>query len=199
MKLASMDKRTQLTAVISLTVLALAGVWFGLISPQQQHLRQLADRQQKAQTKLQQVNTTLKQAKQVEADLAEKLVELQKVEAGMAAGDLYSWLITTVRDFKNDYRVDIPQFSQIDGPRDVTMLPSFPYKQISVTIGGTGRYFEIGKFLSDLENQFPYVRLANLTLEPVSAAPGVEGDKLSFKVDVVALVKPVNSLLAKKQ
>ena len=199
MKLASMDKRTQLTAVLSLTALALAGVWFGLISPQQHHLRQLADRQQKAQTKLQQINATIKQAAQVEAEVAEKLVTLQQLETGMAGGDLYSWLITTIRQFKNDYRVDIPQFSQIEGPRDVNLLPGFPYKQVSVTIGGTGHYFEIGKFLSDLENQFPYVRLVNLTLEPVSAAPTVERGKLSFKVDVVALVKPVNSLLAKKQ
>lgn len=192
----SMDKRTQLTGVIALTALAVAGVWFGLISPQLGRLHTLADRKDKAATKLQQVTATIKKAKEVEAEVAGKLAELQTLETGMATGDLYSWLITTLRQFKMDYKVEIPQFSQIDGPRDVNLLPAFPYKQVSVTVGGTGSYTDIGRFVSDLENQFLYVRLVNLNLEPVTPALPSEREKLAFKMDVVALVKPANSLLA---
>ena len=196
MKTGTMDKRTQLTGVIAMTALAVAGVWFGLIGPQRDRLNTLAERKLKAQTKLQQVNNTLKQAKTVESEVADKLSALQTLETGMATGDLYSWLITSVRQFKMDYKVEIPQFSQIDGPRDVNLLPAFPYKQVSVTIGGTGNFTDIGRFISEFENQFLYVRLVNLNMEPASPAQPSEPQKLSFKIDVVALVKPANPLLA---
>lgn len=197
MKTGSMDKRTRLASVVAMTVVAMAGVWFGLISPQKDRLQTLGDRKHKAAAKLQQVTATIKLAPQVESEVAEKTEVLQKLETGMASGDLYSWLITTVRQFKMDYKVEIPQFSQIDGPRDMTLLPSFPYKQVSVTIGGTGSYADIGKFISALENEFLYIRLVNLNLEPEPSSQLGESQNLVFKMDVVALVKPANSLLAK--
>ena len=53
----------------------------------------------------------------------------------------------------------------------------------------TGYYHDVGKFISDFENNFPHGRVVNLIVEPVSSAdPGNE--KLSFRMDVIALVKP---------
>ena len=69
------------------------------------------------------------------------------------------------------------------------MLPQFPYKQIRVNINGTAYYHDLGKFIADFENTFPHIRIVNLTIEPVNTAdPGNE--KLSFRMDIVALVKP---------
>jgi hypothetical protein len=89
--------------------------------------------------------------------------------------------------------VDIPQFSQIDGPKEVTMLAGFPYKQVNMTISGTAQYYELGRFVKDFENQFPYVRVLNLTLEPAPTAGATDREKLLFKFEVAALVKPANS------
>lgn len=200
MKTIAMNKRTQLTSVFACTALALAGVWFGLISPQREKLDTLAQSKENTKSKLQQVLATIKQSPMVESQVADKYSALQSLETGMASGDLYSWLITTIRQFKVDYKIDIPQFSQIEGPRDVTLLPAFPYQQVMVTIGGTGAYAEVGKFVSGLENDFPYIRLANLSLEPgPNPGTGADKQKLTFKVDVIALVKPTNSLLAKSK
>ena len=55
----------------------------------------------------------------------------------MASGDLYAWTINTLRQFKLGYKVEIPQFSQIDGPKEMNMLAGFPYKQANMTISGT--------------------------------------------------------------
>ncbi len=111
----------------------------------------------------------------------------------MASGDLYAWAITTLRTFKLGYKVEIPQFSTIDGPKDVNLLPAFPYKQISLTVGGTATFHEFGRFVADFENQFPHMRLLNLSLEPGGLQAGGESSTLSFKMEIAALVKPTAS------
>ena len=50
-------------------------------------------------------------------------------------------------------------------------------------------YHDLGKFVSDLENKFPHCRVLNLSADPV--AGGVSGgERLNFRMDMVALVKP---------
>ena len=111
----------------------------------------------------------------------------------MAAGDLYSWLINTLREFKAPYKVDIPQFSQIDGPEAMPMLAGFPYKQATLTISGTALFYDFGTFLADLENQFPYLRVVNLTLEPSPGQVGNDREKLTFRMEIATLIKPAAS------
>ncbi|HTQ49209.1 MAG TPA: GspMb/PilO family protein, partial [Candidatus Acidoferrales bacterium] len=65
----------------------------------------------------------------------------------------------------------------------------FPFKEIRVTISGTAYYHELGKFLADFENSFPHIRVVNLALEPVNATEA-GNEKLSFRMDIIALVKP---------
>jgi hypothetical protein len=72
----------------------------------------------------------------------------------------------------------------------MTMLPNFPYKQASITVLGTAHYHDLGRFVADFENQFPHIRLLNLSVEVAPApAPG-QVEMLSFKVEIVTLVKP---------
>jgi hypothetical protein len=110
----------------------------------------------------------------------------------MATGDLYSWTINAIRQFKQPYKVEIPQFSQIEGPKDTTALPHFPYQQATLTIGGNAFFYDFGRFLADFENRFPFVRIENLSLEPMPATGGAkaEAERLQFRLDIVTLVKP---------
>lgn len=188
----SQQKRTQLVGVVALTILSLAGIWFFLISAQRSKLEQIATRKDRLQKQFEQVTATIRNAQQIDAELAEAAELLEKSESGMAAGDLYSWAINTIREFKLPYKVEIPQFSQIEGPRDTTLLPHFPYKQATLSISGSAHFFDFGRFVADMENQFPYVRLVNMNLEPSGGASS-EPERLTFKLDVVALVKPSNS------
>ena len=68
-------------------------------------------------------------------------------------------------------------------------MPDFPYKQATLTVAGTARFHELGQFLADFENRFPHVRLVNLTLDANSPSAAVEPETLSFKLDIVTLVK----------
>ncbi len=191
MKRLPKEKRNQLILALSIVALAVGGLWFGLIAPQQRALTALDGRKAEAKNKLTQMAAQIRTSQQIESQLGEATAELSKLEEGMAAGDLYSWAINMIRQFKANYKIDIPQFSQIDGPKDVNLIPKFPYKQATLTIGGTGYFHDIGKFVADFENEFPYMRLVNLVLEP-AATPG-DAERLSFKVEIVALVKPTKS------
>jgi len=190
MKTLSKDKRNQLVLAVLLTAGSLAGLWFGLISFQKQHLRALSQRTKAAQEELQQVRQAIQTADTVEAQLADFSAQLAKLEENMASGDLYSWSFNTIRKFKLLYKVEIPQFSQVDGPKDVQLLPHFPYKQATLVVSGTAFFPDLGRFIADFENQFPYFRVLNLNLEPVSALAGAEHEKLSFRMEIAALVRP---------
>jgi hypothetical protein len=84
--------------------------------------------------------------------------------------------------------VEIPEIGQpVLGDPD--LVPGLPYKQIRVHIRGIGYYHDIGKFICDLENKYPHLRVINLALEPASQADN-SSEKLAFQADIVALVKP---------
>jgi len=185
----SKEKRQHLVLVVLVTLLALAGLYFGVIRFQERSLTALQKRKLTARRELEQVKKTIAGADQVDAQLAETTGRLAKLEEGMASGDLYAWAFNTIRQFKTGYKVEIPQLSQIDGPRDMTMLPQFPYKQASVTIGGTALFYDFGKFVADFENHHPYFRVVNLSLEPTAGQAG-DKEKLSFRMEIAALVKP---------
>jgi hypothetical protein len=187
MKSLSKDKRNQLVLVVLLTCGVLAGIWFGLIRFQQTKLDQLAQNRAAVEQKLDQVKQAIETADAVETCLTESSQRLAKIEATMASGDLYAWTINTIRQFKLGYKIEIPQFSQIDGPKDMNMLAGFPYKQANMTISGTAFYSDFGKFLADFENQFPYMRVVNLSLEPIPS--GAEKERLAFRMEIATLVK----------
>lgn len=185
----SKEKRNQLVLVVLLTGGVLAGLWFGLIRFQQARLDQLAQGKLVAAQKFDQVKQAIETADVVEAKLGEARQRLAKIESSMASGDLYSWTIDTLRKFKVGYKVEIPQFSQIDGPKEMNMLAGFPYKQANMTITGTAFYTDLGKFVADFENQFPYMRVLNLSLEPVPSLAGADKERLAFRLEIAVLVK----------
>jgi Tfp pilus assembly protein PilO len=190
MKRLPKEKRNHLVLVGLLTGIALVGVWFGVIKYQKQNLASLAARKQAATLKLELVKKAVGDAERIEIQLCEVDKRLARLEEGMASGDLYSWVITAIRQFKLPYKVEIPQFSQIDGPKETNLLPRFPYKQATITVAGTARFHDLGKFIADFENQFPYMRLVNLSMEPAPAFAVADRERLSFRMDIITLVKP---------
>ena len=189
----SKEKKQHLVLIGLITAGVVSALWLGLLSVQKKSLRELGERKARADQKLQEMKHAVETADQVETQLCEVKKHLDKLEDSMASGDLYSWAINHVRTFKLPYKVEIPQFSQIDGPKAVTLLPSFPYKQITLTVSGTALFHDFGRFVADFENEYPYMRLLNLTLEPGSTTTATDREKLSFKMDIVALVKPATS------
>jgi hypothetical protein len=190
MKKLSKEKQQHFILTILLTAMALAGLGYGVIRPQYQTLGSLKTKREEANRRLEQVTQTIENADQIESGLCEAKKQLDKIEEGFPSGDLYSWSINMLRAFKLPYRVEIPQYSQVDGPKDTTMLAAFPYKQATMTIGGSAQFNELGRFVADLENQFPYFRVLNVNLEPIAATGPAERERLAFKMELAMLVRP---------
>src|ERR1035441_2306292 len=129
------------------------------------------------------------QVNRFKSALATAKTTLAEAEIDIASGDLYSWVVNTLRDFKAKYKVNIPQFNPIGPTTEVNLMPNFPYKQTTLSVAGTAHFHDFGRFLADLENQFPHVRVLNLNLELNQSPVAEEQEMVSFKLDIVTLVK----------
>ncbi|MBI3415405.1 MAG: hypothetical protein HY043_08805 [Verrucomicrobia bacterium] len=191
----SKEKQNRMIAVALVAASIIAGLWFGLISTQRTTLDERRQSALKAQEKVVNAKRRVEKEKQVQTELEEVKQQLKEIEDGMASGDLYSWLIQTVNKFRVRYKVEIPQFSR-EQVSDVNLIPGFPYRSATFTLRGSAFYHDFGKFIADFENAFPFIRVANLELEPLGLPPTgtqanpEEQEKLSFRFDLITLIKP---------
>jgi hypothetical protein len=184
MKWLPKDKRNSFFAVVGITAVALALVYFGLIQSQNASLLRVASDRKIAQDKLSTMEKSIKNASVISKDLGEETYALSRAEEDMASGDLYSWTYGTIRLFKQQYKVEIPDIGHpVMG--NVDLFSDFPYKQLRFSINGTAYYHDLGKFISDFENAFPHARVLNLVIDPV----GADNEKLSFRLEIAALIK----------
>jgi hypothetical protein len=188
MKRLSREKRNQLITVILVTLAILALIGFGLIRPQYDSLSKIATARKDADNKLQSIKHAITNSEAIANEWNETNYALAHSEEDMASGDPYSWTYDTIRHFKQSYKVEIPEVGHPTiGESD--LLPSFPYKQIQFAINGTVYYHDLGKFIADFENSFPHSRMVRLVVEP-APSPDSNSEKLSFKMEIITLVKP---------
>lgn len=185
------EKRNKVILVWVMTV-AVVGAWAFMFLSWQLDAKHQADKDVLSrQTQLTSMRSLVKQNEAIKQSLAEAEQSLSSLEARMVNGDPYSWALDTLTKFKQGYEMDLPQFGQpVVG--DNTLLPKFPYQQVSLTVAGTAYFQDLGMFIADFENRFRFARLLNLSVEPngTVGAGDREKEKLNFKMDVVFLVKP---------
>jgi hypothetical protein len=182
------DRRDKLILTVLSTGLLLAGLYFGVANFQLSQLDGLKDKREHDRKKAKDVEDSIRNAKTIEADLQKKSTELANAESDMATGDAYLWMVNLIRQFKLGYNVDISQFSAISKP-EVGLYPKFAYNQVAINVGGAAYYHDLGRFIADFENRFPHIRIQQVTLEP-PGVPSGDRDKLNFRLQVVALMKP---------
>lgn len=179
------QKRQQLFMALGVTVTVIVVIVFGVIRPQYQKLANVRKSTGDAAEHLKSIEMLIKQSQAATNELSRVSEDLFSDEKDMATGDIYAWTVDTMRHFKANYKVDVPEIGQpIMG--EVDLLPHFPYKQLRFNLRGTGYYHDVGRFIADLENKFPHMRVVNIDLNPV----GGDSEKLSFSLDCIALVKP---------
>ena len=183
------DKRNKLILVVLGALITVSTFYCLLIRHQNENLVALANKKPNIQANLRRVLDAIRRAGAIQADLATAQKELAKAEADIAAGDLYSWVITTLRQFKASYKVNIPQFSPLGPVSEVNLIPHCAYKQASLSLVGTAHFHDFGRFVADLENQFPHIRVVNLGLD-LNPSPALEDQEtVSFKLELITLVK----------
>jgi hypothetical protein len=195
MKNLSKDKRQRLALVCIGTIAAIAGLYFSLVATQRNSLQSMAKKQTEQKAKLENAERLTDSTPLLQKNLAAATADLEAIESTMASGDMYSWIILTVNSFKENYKVEIPQFSR-EVPSEVGMYPKFPYRAAVFHLRGTAYFHDFGKFVADFENAFPYMRLQNIELEPPNSSnanPQSDPEKLAFKMEIVALVNPITN------
>ena len=185
------EKYGQLFLCLMVVCLLLAGVWHGLLAGS---LTRLKDKQKRIAAVQETLKTAVRQeslALKIKKDLEVAEEKLSQMEAKMIAGDAYRWLTKAFLDVPLSDTVDI---SNLNPPQvgELTIWPKVPYKLATFSMSGSAYYKDFGKFLAQLENTFPHMRLKHLELEPASFAdaPTQEGEKLGFKMQIVTLVNP---------
>lgn len=190
----SKEKRNQVVLVGLLTLSVVVGLYMSVIRVQQEKLQRYPRLLKETEQKLENMRRTIKNADQTRAALQAASEKLAEIEAQMASGDLYAWLYKTIMSFKDRYKeVSIPRFSYMAEESEVRLLPKFPYRQVKISIGGTASFYDFGRFLADFENAHPYIRVENVVLAQehgIGPATSDGSDKLSFQLEIVALVKP---------
>jgi hypothetical protein len=178
------QKRNQFFMALGVTVVLVFGLGFGLVRPQYATLAGVRKSTADTQSHLKSIQRMVQQSDAASNELDDVSSILSSSEGDMARGDVYAWTVDTMRHFKADYKVDVPEIGQ-PGISDEDLFLHFPYKQLRFTVHGTGYYHDIGKFIADLENKFPHMRVVNLEMSPASS----DSEKLSFSMDIIALMK----------
>jgi hypothetical protein len=199
MKSFNKEKRDQLILTGLLTLGILIGLYFGLIGFQQKSLERTKAQIVDQKMKVSNAEKLIRSAPETQAQLDKSRDKLRNIEQSMASGDMYSWIFLTMNKFcVNHKNVEIPQFSR-EVAIEPGVLPKFPYKAVLFNVRGTAYYHDFGKFVADFENTFPFMRVQNVELDPItggggSGSPGEKAgdnsEKLSFKMEIVALVNP---------
>lgn len=190
-------KRDQLIAVGMGTIVIIVALYYTLIENQKASIAKLAVRNNEEKQKLENALHLLESKADITRRYEAANKRLQSIEAEMVKGDMYDWVIQTVKNFKAPYkdRIDIPNFSR-EVVGDVQMFPKFPYRAANYNIHGIAYFHDLGRFIADFENRFPYMRIQNIELEPASSSSATatdDAEKLAFKFELVALVSPTPS------
>lgn len=185
------EKRDKIILISMGTAVACAALGFLLIKPQLDRLRNVAKETEKSREQLARGQATVKTQAAVTQEFTDVSAALKQREAVMASPkDMYFWLIQTVNGFRENYKVEIPQFGR-EIPSEVGCFPKFPYQSALFNVRGTAHFHDFGKFLADFENAFPYIRVQNIDLEPNSNDKvGEVREKLGFKIELLTLVRP---------
>lgn len=188
----SKEKQQQLIAVAMAGVVVIGLLYFFVISAQGKSKAGKKAEIESTQQAVDEATKLKKDTPAIQQQLDEVMARQDAMEKNMAAGDLYSWVILTVNDFKakGGYRVQIPYFSREERV-GIGMYGDFPYEAVKYQLKGNGFFHDIGKFLADFENAFPFIRVQNIDITPEGGvSTGPEAEKLSFKFEIVVPLKP---------
>jgi hypothetical protein len=196
------EKRDKVLLVALGAGFVLAALYFIVISAQKRTLAECADKTAAAKEKLESAERWLRMQPTIQARLASCRAEVKANQDTMAPVDKFKWFYDTLAGFLAQRQVKLVDITREPEMGEVGVLPKFPYQAASFGVKLTARYRDLGRFLADFENQFPYMRVQNLDIEPENApAPGSKDrlalnrhvpapEALAVTMRVIALIKP---------
>ena len=198
----SKEKRDKLILTI-LAVIGVLGVLYTFVlGAQQDALYTLQTQIASASDKVSKAERLVKSAEIVEANLAESKAALeQRMEDMAPQGQYYYWFLKLLDEFRKSQNLNTGFIVDITQPEfiEVGLIPKFPFRAASFGVRLHGGFQEVGKFIADLENSYPYFRVQNPRAATQAAGLGQPlqalertsaSDKLIVELRVITLIKP---------
>ena len=169
------EKRKQILMIGAGTLVALVLLYMVVITNQQMGLLEEDGRIKEAASKLEDAELWIKKAKIILPEYEAVKVEILKEEVGMAPSfrnDWKVWMCTALYFVQTNRHHDVMlgEITLDPGEMYAELLPKFPYSATRFRVPIIGYYNDLGKYLADVENQFPYLRVENLMMIPQAAA-----------------------------
>jgi Tfp pilus assembly protein PilO len=107
----SKEKQQQLIIVVVVGIALMAAVYFMVIAGQKDNIRGVQEKEADTQSKIDKAESLIKQRAAIEERLNSRAEALEAIEGKMAQGDLNSWVVTAIGEFKRPFRGDIKNYS----------------------------------------------------------------------------------------
>jgi Tfp pilus assembly protein PilO len=197
----SKDKRDKLILTIIAIIGVLGVLYTFILGAQKDSLYSLQTQIMGAKDKVSKAERLVKSEEFVQRNLAESQRQLEARTRDMTPpGKDYYWFFKMLDEFREHQDLNLGFIVEITQPEfiEVGLLPKFPFKAASFGVRLHGQYQEIGKFIADLENTYPYFRVQNvrvgtqgLNFAQMPPPGGSDGnEKLMVELRVVTLIKP---------
>jgi hypothetical protein len=203
----SKEKRDKVMLVALGTGAVLAALYLLVVSGQRAALADYATRIDSEKQKLEKAERWLRMASAIETRLGTIQQDLVGKQENMAPVDKFKWFYNTLESALVRHKVRLVDITRDPELGEVGVLPKFPYRAATFGVKLLASFHEYGAFLAEFENQFPYMRVQNLQIEPETGSesalqetpalplrsPGSR-ETLAITMRVVTLVKPGTSL-----
>jgi Tfp pilus assembly protein PilO len=197
----SKDKRDKLILTILLVVGILGALYTYVLAVQKERLGAIQQQIETVRDKVTKADKLIKNEALVARNLAESQRALERRIDDMAPQvQTHYWLLILLDGFRKQEKLGTDFISEISPPEiiEVGLLPKFPFKAASFAVRVNGRFHDIGRFIADLENSFPYFRVQNVRMNPQlqptgnsQNSPDASGEgKLLVELRLVSLLKP---------
>jgi hypothetical protein len=190
-------KRQQLILVGIFTVGMIAALLLFVGDAQRAELKKTRGKTESIRTRLTTADAMVRSESKVSQDLTNAVKELSAREALLAPErDTYAWMLQSLGEFMAAHKGAGVTAAGISQPEvnDATLIPKFPYKAATFHVKSSGYFHDFGKFIADLETQFPYVRVQNIDIARAGNGTGADAEKLNLAFDVVMLMQPSTSI-----
>ena len=192
------EKKERLILVGAVALMAVAGVYYGLVGTAKTQMAKQSVELGKAKQDLEIAKIAVRNWERFQADLTVVSNSLQLIESEMvSAEDPLSWAYALLKEMSKDHPgvAIVPEGKPSVSVTGVGLPSGFSYTNAVFGMKGEATYEDLGEFLADFENRFPYFHIQDLTV--YTGARGADGEadrrkpgQLRFTMKLVALLKP---------
>lgn len=166
------DRRNRLLLVVLMTLLGVVVVYYGVISPLGYQLRQEATRLEDEQRKLAGLQQQLVHMERFMEEAAKQKELLRDWKGRVPTGTVVRWFLDSVLQLAKGDGIISPDI-KTPSILSVGDKGDLGYSRVSIGVVGIGEYVQVGRFVADFENEFPFSEVQTLKLEVGSSGSGL--------------------------